>query len=51
MLLKSNMPATIAETLFSTNPHEAALLSSGTGRHQQIAERLEAAIANYIGPP
>jgi hypothetical protein len=28
---------------FIANPHEAALLSSGCGRYQQIAERLELA--------
>ena len=42
VLLKSNMPATIAETVFITNDREAQLLSDGTGtRQQQIAEALE----------
>jgi N-acetylmuramoyl-L-alanine amidase len=50
VLLKSSMTEAIAETVFITNPHEAALLSSGTGRLQQIAERLEAGIMNYGGP-
>src|SRR5215217_5144460 len=41
VLLKSDMPATIAETVFITNNAEAALLSDGTGaRQQQIAEAL-----------
>jgi N-acetylmuramoyl-L-alanine amidase len=51
VLLKSSMTEAIAETVFITNPYEAALLSSGTGRLQQIAERLEAGIMNYVGPP
>ncbi|MBA2712109.1 MAG: N-acetylmuramoyl-L-alanine amidase [Rubrobacteraceae bacterium] len=49
VLLKSNMPATIAETVFITNDKEAQLLSDGTGtRQQQIAEALEAGIENYL---
>jgi N-acetylmuramoyl-L-alanine amidase len=51
VFLKSQMPAAIIETVFTTNPHEVALLSGGTGRLQRIAERLEAGIMNYIGPP
>jgi N-acetylmuramoyl-L-alanine amidase len=39
VLLKSNMPATIAETAFITNDKEAQLLSDGTGaRLKQIAK-------------
>ena len=49
VLLKSNMPATIAETVFITNNAEAALLSDGTGsRQQQIAEALGTGIENYL---
>lgn len=49
VLLKSNMPATIAETVFITNDKEAQLLSDGTGtRQQQIAEALEVGIENYL---
>jgi N-acetylmuramoyl-L-alanine amidase len=41
VLLKSNMPATIAETVFITNDREGQLLSADTGaRQQQIAEAL-----------
>jgi N-acetylmuramoyl-L-alanine amidase len=47
--LKSNMPATIAETVFITNNKEAALLSDPTGaRYQQIAEALRAGIKGYL---
>jgi N-acetylmuramoyl-L-alanine amidase len=49
VLLKSNMPATIAETVFITSDKEGQLLSDGTGaRQQQIAEALEAGIENYL---
>jgi N-acetylmuramoyl-L-alanine amidase len=49
VLLKSNMPATIAETVFITNDKEAQLLSNGTGaRQQQIAEALAVGIDNYL---
>jgi N-acetylmuramoyl-L-alanine amidase len=49
VLLKSNMPATIAETVFITNDKEGQLLSNGTGtRQQQIAEALEAGIERYL---
>src|SRR5919112_184521 len=45
VLLKSNMPATIAETVFITNDTEGRLLSNGTGaRQQQIAEALRVGI-------
>ncbi len=41
VLLKSNMPATIAETVFITNTKEYNLLTDGTGnRQQQIAQAL-----------
>jgi N-acetylmuramoyl-L-alanine amidase len=49
VLLKSNMPATIAETVFITNTDEAKLLSDGTGeRERQIAAALEKGINNYL---
>jgi N-acetylmuramoyl-L-alanine amidase len=48
VLLKSNMPATIAETVFIPNTREAQLLSAGTTRHQQIAAALEQGINNYL---
>ena len=49
VLLKSNMPATIAETVFITNDGEGRLLSSGTGiRQQQIAQALRVGIEDYL---
>ncbi len=49
VLLKSNMPATIAETVFITSEREGQLLSDGTGtRQQQIAQALQAGIENYL---
>jgi N-acetylmuramoyl-L-alanine amidase len=49
VLLKSNMPATIAETVFITNDKEGQLLSDGTGaRQQQIAVALKAGIEAYL---
>jgi N-acetylmuramoyl-L-alanine amidase len=49
VLLKSNMPATIAETVFITSDAEGRLLSDGTGaRQQQIAEALEKGIEDYL---
>ena len=49
VLLKSNMPATIAETVFITSDREGQLLSNGTGaRQQQIAEALGVGIENYL---
>ncbi len=49
VLLKSNMPAIIAETVFITSDKEGQLLSNGTGsRQQQIAEKLEAGIETYL---
>jgi N-acetylmuramoyl-L-alanine amidase len=51
VLLKSTMPATIAETVFITNDKEAQLLSDGTGaRQQQIAEALKTGIEDYLTP-
>jgi N-acetylmuramoyl-L-alanine amidase len=49
VLLKSNMPATIAETVFITNDSEGQLLSDGTGaRQQQIVEALRTGIETYL---
>jgi N-acetylmuramoyl-L-alanine amidase len=49
VLLKSDMPATIAETVFITNDKEGQLLSNGTGaRQQQIAEALRKGIEGYL---
>ncbi len=48
VLLKSNMPATIAETVFITSTQEAQLLATGTSRHQQIAVALEQGINDYL---
>jgi N-acetylmuramoyl-L-alanine amidase len=49
VLLKSNMPATIAESVFITNPHEAAWLSNYyPERQHQIAMMLEQGIKNYF---
>ncbi|MEJ7816723.1 MAG: hypothetical protein WKF53_16260 [Rubrobacter sp.] len=49
VLLKSNMPATIAETVFITNDKEGQLLSNGTGaRQQEIAEALRVGIDDYL---
>lgn len=54
VLLKSDMPATIAETVFITSDYEGVRLSDGTGaRQQQIAEALRTGIESYIAanPP
>jgi len=49
VLLKSNMPAIIAETVFITNDREGQLLSNGTGtRQQQIAQALRVGIERYL---
>ncbi|HET6688397.1 MAG TPA: N-acetylmuramoyl-L-alanine amidase [Rubrobacter sp.] len=49
VLLKSNMPATIAETVFITNNGEGELLSDETGaRQQQIAQALRVGIEAYL---
>jgi N-acetylmuramoyl-L-alanine amidase len=49
VLLKSQMPATLAETVFVTSEQEGRLLSDGTGaRQQQIAEALKVGIENYF---
>ena len=49
VLLKSEMPATIAETVFITSEAEGRLLSDGTGaRRQQIAGALRIGIEDYL---
>ena len=49
VLLKSDMPATIAETVFITNEEEGKLLSNGTGTRQgQVAEALKAGLESYF---
>ncbi len=47
VLLKSNMPATIAETVFITNDDEAQLLAAGT-RQYEIADALRMGIERYL---
>jgi N-acetylmuramoyl-L-alanine amidase len=50
ILLKSNMPATIAETVFITNTNEANQLADPItyGRQQEIAEALRGGIEHYL---
>jgi N-acetylmuramoyl-L-alanine amidase len=49
VLLKSDMPATIAESVFITSNREGQLLSNGTGaRQQQIAQALRVGIEDYL---
>ncbi len=51
VLLKSNMPATIAETVFITNSKEGELLSQQpqpNERQKQIAQKLAQGIKNYL---
>lgn len=49
VLLKSNMPATIAETVFITNEEEGRRLSEVTeARQQEIAEALRGGIEHYL---
>jgi N-acetylmuramoyl-L-alanine amidase len=49
VLLKSGMPATIAETVFITSDGEGRLLSNGTGvRQQQIAQALKVGTEDYL---
>ncbi|HET7269691.1 MAG TPA: N-acetylmuramoyl-L-alanine amidase [Rubrobacter sp.] len=52
VLLKSEMPAIIAETVFITNDREGQLLAEGTGdRQQQIAQALRVGIEDYLTTP
>lgn len=49
VLLKSDMPATMQETVFISSDYEWALLTDGTGnRQQQIAQALFEGINNWI---
>jgi len=56
VLLKSEMPATIAETVFLTSDKEAEWLKNGrtmpdgtvVSRQEQIAQKLEAGIRDYL---
>jgi N-acetylmuramoyl-L-alanine amidase len=49
VLLKSDMPATIAETVFITSDREGQLLSNDTGaRQQQIAQAFRVGIEDYL---
>lgn len=57
VLIKSNMPAIIAETVFITNAQEAEWLKSGripdgtiVSRQQQIAEALKTGVVRYLAP-
>lgn len=48
VLIKANMPATLAETVFISSDTEYALLTDGTGnRQQQIAQALFAGITSH----
>lgn len=48
-LLRATMPGTLVETVFLSNPAEAALLGDGTGRRQQqIAEAVAAGIITWL---
>lgn len=54
VLLKSDMPATIAESVFITNKYEGSLLYAGrhdlaeSARQQQIAQKLRDGIVDYF---
>jgi N-acetylmuramoyl-L-alanine amidase len=49
MLLKANMPATLAETVFISSDTEYGLLTSGESRQQQIAQLLYQGINTWFG--
>lgn len=52
VLLKSDMPTTIAETVFISNSNEYTLLTDGTGnRQQQIAQNLKNGLVNWFSQP
>lgn len=52
VLLKSNMPATIAETVFITNSNEYTWLTDTTGnRQKQIAQNLYQGLINWFSTP
>lgn len=49
VLLKSNMPAALAETVFITSNAEYSLLTDGTGNRQEaIAQQLASGIENWL---
>lgn len=49
VLLKSNMPAALAETVFITSQDEYNLLTDGTGnRQQEIARQLENGVLTWL---
>lgn len=50
VLLKSEMPATIQETVFISNTQECEWLTDGTGnRQQEIAQSLYNGLADWFG--
>ncbi len=52
VLLKTNAPATLAETVFLSNTDEQKLLSDGTNaRQQEIADALDAGLVAWLGAP
>lgn len=52
VLLKSNMPATMAETVFITNSAEFQRLTDGTGnRQQEIAQNLANGLKSWFAQP
>ncbi len=52
VLIKSNMPATITETVFITNTSEYNLLTDGTGnRQKQIAQNLYQGLITWFSIP
>lgn len=49
VLLKSNMPAALAETVFITSNTEYSLLTDGTGNRQEaIAQQLASGVENWL---
>lgn len=48
VLLKSNMPATITESVFLSNSVECATMSNGTTRQDQIAQSLYTGLHNWF---
>lgn len=52
VLLKSDMPATMQETVFISNTHECQQLTDGTGvRQQQIAQSLYNGFVDWFSQP
>lgn len=48
VLLKSNMPATITESVFLSNTLECATMSNGTTRQDQIAQSIYTGLHNWF---